>query len=303
MKVFLSWSGARSKEVALLFREWLPKVIQAVDPWMSDVDIEKGAHWFAEIFREVSAASFGVVFLTRENLEKPWLHFEAGALAKALSPEGNSPRVATYLLGIDNSDVVGPLKEFQHTKATAEDTLKLLLSVNSSLAANGEKPLKDEMLKSIFDTFWAALDGPLNAALTRKESEKPVREVRDMVEEILEYVRPRAPTLERASIAEITAQLNLKNARASHHASQARLLTAEAQVKSILAAKQRLSEQLNASTDDAQKELLASRIHAVETAEPALQNYLEQARADFVKEEAQLAAAVDKATVLQRTPE
>src|SRR5258707_599889 len=42
MRVFLSWSGERSAAVAAAFPEWLPNVIQAVQPWMSASDIEQG---------------------------------------------------------------------------------------------------------------------------------------------------------------------------------------------------------------------------------------------------------------------
>jgi hypothetical protein len=45
MKLFISWSGEASHAVAKAFREWIPSVINAVEPWLSDEDIATGAHW------------------------------------------------------------------------------------------------------------------------------------------------------------------------------------------------------------------------------------------------------------------
>lgn len=42
LKVFISWSGERSKEMANALREWLPMVLQYVEPFVSDKDISAG---------------------------------------------------------------------------------------------------------------------------------------------------------------------------------------------------------------------------------------------------------------------
>lgn len=71
MKVFLSWSGDRSKAVAELLDEWIQCVIQAVDPWMSSKDIDRGSLWFSEITDQLQNTSIGIICLTQDNKNKP----------------------------------------------------------------------------------------------------------------------------------------------------------------------------------------------------------------------------------------
>jgi TIR domain len=116
MKVFISWSGPRSKAVAEALRDWLPDVMQAVKPWVSSEDIRKGKQWNLELTRELEGTHVGVICLTPENLTAPWLLFEAGALSK-LQTEKDA-HVCTYLVNMPYTDVTGPLAGFQHTLAT-----------------------------------------------------------------------------------------------------------------------------------------------------------------------------------------
>jgi hypothetical protein len=81
MKVFLSWSGERSKATAETLGNWFARVIQAVEPWISS-GIDKGARWQSEIANRLEDARVGIVCLTASNLSEPWILFEAGALSK-----------------------------------------------------------------------------------------------------------------------------------------------------------------------------------------------------------------------------
>lgn len=82
MKVFLSWSGDRSRVVADVLRNWLPSVLQAVRPYFSPEDIEKGSKWSLEISRELDASDYGILCVTTENVASPWMLFEAGRSLK-----------------------------------------------------------------------------------------------------------------------------------------------------------------------------------------------------------------------------
>lgn len=42
MRVFISWSGETSHKVALALHGWLPKVVQALNPWVSTEDMIYG---------------------------------------------------------------------------------------------------------------------------------------------------------------------------------------------------------------------------------------------------------------------
>ena len=64
MKVFIGWSGGASRLVAQALREWLCNIIQAIKPWMSEEDINKGAQWNSELannLEETSVVCFGDV--------------------------------------------------------------------------------------------------------------------------------------------------------------------------------------------------------------------------------------------------
>ena len=112
MRVFLSWSGERSQALGSALKDWLPMVLQYVEPWMSNQDIAAGSRWAIEVGKELEQSNFGVLCLTRDNLDAPWLLFEAGALSKVVEISAVCP----YLLDVDVSEISGPLSQFQAKK-------------------------------------------------------------------------------------------------------------------------------------------------------------------------------------------
>ncbi len=184
MKVFLGWSGETSHNVALALNDWLPKVIQAVKPFVSSEDIAKGARWSTEIAKELLASNYGIICVTRDNSGSAWINFEAGALSKEIQ----NSLVAPFLFDLRSAEIDGPLAQFQMVTNEKGDILKLLGSINAAL---GENKLEDENLKTAFEMWWPKFEDEL-ARILRDQGSKPTpqkRPVEEMVEELLELAR------------------------------------------------------------------------------------------------------------------
>jgi len=184
MRIFISWSGERSRAVAELLNEWLQCVLQASTPWMSSKDIDRGSLWFNEITDQLQNTSIGIICLTKENKNNPWILFEAGALAKGLS----SNRVCTFLIDLEPTDVGNPLAQFNHTFPVKESIWQLVITLNNSLK---EQKLKEKTLEQVFNTYWKQFEEKFNKILSNyPETEKTEkRSENDILLEILSSTR------------------------------------------------------------------------------------------------------------------
>ncbi|MCP2272308.1 TIR domain-containing protein [Actinokineospora diospyrosa] len=180
MKVFISWSGEISRNVAEVLREWIPSVIQAVEPYLSSEDIDKGARWSSDISAELADCNFGIVCVTKDNLAAPWLNFEAGALSKFVE----TSRVSPFLFGVERKEVTGPLLQFQSTVYERDDVRKLINSINAAC------PLPVKKLDTAFDVWWPELDGKLReVSATPSANTVEKRSAEDLLGEVLDLVR------------------------------------------------------------------------------------------------------------------
>lgn len=184
MKVFLSWSGLRSREVANLLNDWLCCVLQASRPWISSRDLDRGSLWFGEISDQLKDTSVGIICLTHENKNRPWILFEAGALAKGLS----TARVCTFLIDLEPKDIEDPLAQFNHTFPTSESVLGLVRTLNGTM---GNAALDNRIVEQVFATYWPQFEMKYNKVLSETESHTPPkpRPKEDVLGEILENTR------------------------------------------------------------------------------------------------------------------
>jgi hypothetical protein len=105
------------------------------------------------------------------------------------------------------ADVAGPLSQFHHTTHDREDILKLVRTMN---AHAGDEKIADSVLKKTYELMWPELDIVLKAAAEASLDLAPevaTRELRDMVEELLELARAQERAQERAAAAATWAKM------------------------------------------------------------------------------------------------
>lgn len=184
MKVFISWSGQRSKECALVLKQLTKNLIHTAEPWMSS-DIESGLRWSNIISDELEQSKMAIICLTRENVNENWILFEAGAIGK-----NRDANVCAFLLDLEHTDINPPLGQFQATRFTREDIKKLLNDIRLTVQKSGQRILEQANFDHLFDLLWPEAEKSLREIQNRVLSGKQgVREIQDYLKEIVRAVR------------------------------------------------------------------------------------------------------------------
>lgn len=163
-RVFISWSGEKSKAIAETLNNWLPVVLQSVKPFLSVEDLRKGGRWLTELSEQLQKESFGIICLTPTNLLAPWILFEAGALSKSV---GDS-QVAPFLVGVKPSELPSPLTQFNAVLANRDDFGRMIKALNERVPQEAVSP--DTIDKALM-ACWPSIIAELDAA---KEEVPPV---------------------------------------------------------------------------------------------------------------------------------
>jgi hypothetical protein len=160
-------------------------MLRGVNPFVSSEDIDKGSRWAAELDKQLADTQFGIICLTPENLDAPWLMYEAGALAKSVE----LGCAATVLMDVGNADVKFPLAAFQGTALEQADVFRLVQSLNKRFDAGRHS---ETQLHLVFDALWPILEAKLGK-IDRIPEDEPVptatRSDRDLLEELIAGVR------------------------------------------------------------------------------------------------------------------
>ena len=146
MRVFISWSGDASRNAAELMKSWLPNVIQQLEVWVSSQDIGKGEKWSAGLWETLSELEFGILMVTKENHNVPWILFEARALSKTVKS-----RVIPILCGIDRIEIANsPLAQFQNALVMKEEIWQVVAAINTRC----DSKIDEIRLKRNFEKWW-----------------------------------------------------------------------------------------------------------------------------------------------------
>ena len=216
MKVFISWSGEHSKKLGEALRDWLPSVLQLITPYFTPSDMEKGTRWSTDIATELSTSKIGVLCITPDNIHSDWILFEAGALSKSL----DKTHVCPVLFGVTNTDLAGPLKQFQTTEFIKSDMHQLLGVINNQISDN---KLPQKTLDTAFEKWWPDLEEKIGLILAEvSEPEQPIRSDRELLEEILQLSRAASQSRLRSSVSPAAIQDLLNHYIALHDRQVAR---------------------------------------------------------------------------------
>jgi hypothetical protein len=168
MDVFISFSGKRSRMIAEAIKEVVEAVIPHVHTWVASQNMPVGSPWMERLTSELSRAGFGILCLTKGNLEAPWVAYEAGALMRSF---GKS-RVCPYLNDVEISHLSQlplPYAAFQAVQSDREGTYRLVRSIWEQVPQDRRE--EKELLDKKFTKFWPELKKTLDQV--RKVTEPP----------------------------------------------------------------------------------------------------------------------------------
>lgn len=171
-KVFISWSGELSKQVAALFKKWLPTIIQELEPFFSPKDVSKGGRAMEDVINAMRQSKVSISCLTKGNQEKPWIEYEGGFL------DGCRVPVCGFLINLTDKEISYPLKQFQLTTFNKEDILDLLKTINRKC----ENSITVSLLEEIFETRWPSFEKELKSIIENTTDEISLHQKIEMLQ-------------------------------------------------------------------------------------------------------------------------
>lgn len=110
--VFISWSGAKSKEYALALKKILELVFtfrkDENEIFVSEIGINGSKGWLEEVREKASIAKIIITCITAENKKSPWIHYEVG-IGSYMIPPNVSKKIIPILFDMTTKELDGNL--------------------------------------------------------------------------------------------------------------------------------------------------------------------------------------------------
>jgi hypothetical protein len=146
-QIFISWSLSASRVTAERAYEFLRRLFPTFKFFISSENISSGQRWFDVVSEKLNKCTIGIIVVTEENLSRPWIHYEAGALAKLVEKS----RVMPLLCGVSPAAIADtPLSAFQASELSKSGMRR----VADSIREHTEYGQSDGDFAEHFDMLW-----------------------------------------------------------------------------------------------------------------------------------------------------
>lgn len=189
MKIFISWSGELSKQIGGELSKWIPEVVPHIDIFYSNSSLKLGQQWLNGLSSSLEDISFGICIITKNNLNSPWVHYEAGAI---FHKNEKKCTLIPLLIDIHKNELSGPLSTFQAMNFTEEEMRNLVKTINNGLES---RKLPDTMIDVMFNLHWAELEKRIKYKLEENDIEFDIESKVDpdtLLRRIFDYTRSMA---------------------------------------------------------------------------------------------------------------
>lgn len=189
MKVFVSWSGENSREIAEKLVRSLNDIFaedKEFETFISAENIEGGKAWFEVIRDKLKECDRAIICCTPENVDAPWINFEAGASIMNFEKEG---QVIPYLIGFEATDKKSPLSNLHAIKHSSEGFKKLVQDLAKYVKT---KYSKKTLVSLIEHSYRENFDNRTIKAIIRGYNEKRIFSTKDIYPEVPKMVKKRS---------------------------------------------------------------------------------------------------------------
>ena len=157
-------------------KQYLPHILPDIYPWLSDQDITPGSRWSQELARELHECTCGIICVTQENMNSPWINFEAGVLSSSIGTE----MVIPLLIDIDTDDLSGPLQQFHALKLSRDALEEIVKTMRERIPS----PLAEDFSREGLELVWPMFEtlSKMTASGAKKTAKPPTK--KELIEQI-----------------------------------------------------------------------------------------------------------------------